>query len=290
MIFLKKILFLNIIASAVCLVMCSCSADKTQPATGKTAETTSQPFTERRVESSDGTYIFDKGGLLSPEDLKACNDYAGWLHDEKLINSAVITVSDLNGMTPYDYAADQFEAIYEGKGSGLLILINNATNEDIVYRTGSCFTNISQSSEDNAMYWATKEMIGNNYRNGIMRLLQLGELCNTYFIDNAQIFSYDEVKKFEKSLSQAKEDVCMIATRNGSKTSNEDILKVYYQRKFRDGKGIMLMLDTESGTVIAYSGEKLPSKLEKVMKDVNELSAKGDNTGAVNKIMEVFDK
>ena len=290
MIFLKKILFWEIIASAVCLLMCSCSSGKTPGSGSESVPATSQPFTERKVESADGTYVFDKAGLLSQVDLKACNDYAGWLHDEKLINSAVVTVSELNGKTPYDYAADQFEEIYEGRGSGLVILINNATNEDIVYRTGSCFTSISQSSEDNAIYWATKEIIGNNYRNGIMRLLQLGELCNSHFIDNAQIFSYEDIKRFEKSLSDIKEDVCMIATRNGSKTSNEDILKGYYQRKCKDGKGIMLMLDTESGSVTAYSAEKLPSKLEKAMKEVNEFSAKGDNTGAVNRIIEVFEK
>ena len=287
---MKKILFLGLIVSAACFAAMGCSSDKTPVAGGKSVQTTSQPFTERSVGSTDGTYIFDKAGILSSEALKACNDYAGWLYSEKLINAAVITTNDLNGKTPYDYAADEFGEIYEGKGSGLVILINNATNEDIVYRTGSCLTNISQSSENNALYWETKEIIGGDYRRGIMRLLQLGELCPAHFIDNAQIFGYEDICRFEKALSDVKEDITILATRNGSKTPNEDILKAYYSRKYKDGKGIMLMLDTESRSVIAYSAEKLPSKLEKVMKDVNGLSSKDDHTGAIDKVIEALTK
>ena len=290
MIFLKKILFLSLILSAACFVSIGCSSNKTPISGGKSVQTTSQPFTERSVGSTDGTYVFDKAGILSSEDSKACNDYAGWLYSQKLINAAVITTNDLNGKTPYDYAADEFGEIYEGKGSGLVILINNATNEDIVYRTGSCLTNIRQTSENNALYWETKEIIAGDYRKGIMRLLQLGELCPAHFIDNGQIFGYEDIRRFEKAFSDVKEDITILATRNGSKTPNEDILKAYYSRKYKDGKGIMLMLDTESGSVIAYSAEQLPSRLEKVMKDVNGLSSKGDYTGAIDKFIEAITK
>ena len=290
MIFLKKILFLSLILSAACFVSIGCSSNKTPISGGKSVQTTSQPFTERSVGSTDGTYVFDKAGILSSEALKACNDYAGWLFSEKLINVAVIITNDLNGKAPYDYAVDEFGEIYEGKGSGLVILINNATNEDIVYRTGSCLTNISQTTENNALYWETKELIGGDYRRGIMRLLQLGELCPEHFIDNAQIFGYEDIRRFENALSDVKEDVTILATRNGTKTPNEDILKAYYKRKYKDGNGIMLMLDTESRSVIAYSAEPLPSKIEKVMKDVNGMSSKDDYTGAIDKFIEVITK
>ena len=290
MIFLKNKYFIFYIIPFVCFSLFSCSSNKAPQNDNIAIEATSQPFTERNVESTDGTFIYDNAGLLGGDDLSACNNYAGWLYKNKLINSAVITVNDLEGMTPYDYAAEKYGEIYEGKGSGLIILINNASNEDIVYRTGSCLTNIGETSVDNAIYWATKDIVKNDYRRGIMRMLQLGELCPEHMIDNAQIFAYEDIKDIEKKLSKCKTDTALIATRNGSDTPNEEILKTYYNRKYGDNKGIMLMFDINTRTFIAYSADKLPSDLEKALKTANGLASKEDYVGAINKLIEAMGK
>lgn len=286
---MKKIFLAAIAASFSCLILTACSSDKFSQNTAKNREATSQPFTERNVESADGTYVFDKASLLSTKDIKACNDYAGWLYENKLINAAVITTNDLEGKAPIDYAIEQFNEIYEGKGSGLVVLINNATNEDIVYRTGSCLVNIGQKTADNAMYWATKEIIGNNYRNAVMRLLQLGEVCPEHMIDNSQVFAYEDIQPIEKRLSSLKKEVTVLSTRNGSAISNEEILKTYYKRKYKNGKGIMLMLDINTKTIIAYSDEKLPDKLKNDIKSANELAARDDYIAAVNKAIDLIE-
>lgn len=286
---MKKIFLTAITLSFSWLILTGCSSDKVSNETAKNREATSQPFTERNVEPSDGTYVFDKASLLSAEDLRACSDYSGWLYENKLINAAVITTNDLEGKAPYDYAAEQFSEIYEGKGSGLVVLINNATNEDIVYRTGSCLVNIGQKTADNAMYWATKEIIGGDYRSGIMRLLQLGEVCPEHMIDNSQVFAYEDIQPIEKRLSALKKDVTVLSTRNGSSISNEEILKTYYKRKYKDEKGIMLMLDINTKTIIAYSDEKLPDKLKKELRSANELAARDDYIAAVNKAIDLIE-
>ncbi len=286
---MKKIFLTAITLSFSWLILTGCSSDKVPSETAKNREATSQPFTERIVEPSDGTYVFDKASLLSAEDLRACSDYAGWLYENKLINAAVITTNDLEGKAPYDYAAEQFSEIYEGKGSGLVVLINNATNEDIVYRTGSCLVNIGQKTADNAMYWATKEIIGGDYRSGIMRLLQLGEVCPEHMIDNSQVFAYEDIQPIEKRLSALKKDVTILSTRNGSSISNEEILKTYYKRKYKDVKGIMLMLDINTKTIIAYSDDKLPDKLKKELRSANELAARDDYIAAVNKAIDLIE-
>ena len=121
---MKKFLFLTVFLSSAVLLTAGCAGHKTGSDDKNNIEATSQPFTERNVESTDGTYVFDNAGILSSQDFKACNDYAGWLYREKLINPAVVTVNDLKGKAPYDYAAEQYNKLYEGKGSGLLILIN----------------------------------------------------------------------------------------------------------------------------------------------------------------------
>lgn len=289
MIFLKKFLSAAVFTAAIGLTICSCAPKSSTYIPKHDVETTSQPFTEREVSSSEGTYVFDKAGLLSPEDAKACNDYAGWLYNKKLINTAVITVNDLGDKSPYDYAADAFADIYEAKGSCLIVIINNDTNEDVIYKTGSCLTNIGDKAQENALYWSTKEIMGGNYRKGIMRLLQLGELCPDHIVDNIQLFEYEQSQSLEKALASCKEDITLLASKNNSLTPNEDILKTYYKRKYMDGDGIMLMTDTKSKKIIAYSEEKLPKALDTALKSANELTAKEDYYGAVNSIVEAMD-
>ncbi len=289
MIFLKKFLSAAVFAAAVALTICSCSSKSSTYVPKHNVEATSQPFTEREVKAAEGTYVFDKAGLLSLEDTKACNDYAGWLYNAKLINTAVITVNELGDKSPYDYAADAFADIYEAKGSCLIILINNDTNEDVVYKTGTCLTNIGEKAQENAVYWSTKEIMKGDYRKGIMRLLQLGELCPDHITDNVQLFEYEQSKALEKALSSCKEDITLLVSKNNSTTPNEDILKTYYKRKYIDKSGIMLMLDTKSRKMIAYSEEKTPKELDTALKAANELTVKEDYYGAVNKIVEAMD-
>ena len=288
MIFLKKFISAIAFAAVIGLVFSGCSSKSSSKESR--AEATSQPFTEREVETAEGTYIFDKANILDAETLKACNDYAGWLYKEKLINAAVITVSDLEGKLPYDYAAEEYNKLYEGKGSGLVVLINNDTNYDSVFRSGACLYGISDKAEYNAVYWETKEVFNGDYRSAILRLLQLGELCPMHVIDNAQVFDTDQLNKIEKALSSCKEDVTLIASHNGSETPNDQILQQYYDRKYKNDKGIMFMLDTISGKIIVHSSEKISSDIEKALKDANTLSAKGDNYGAVSKILEALKK
>ncbi len=289
MIFLKKFLYTAFLLAVSCVFCFGCAKKESKTDSESTIQATSQPFTEREVTDTTGIFVFDKAGILSADDLKACNNYAGWLYNEKLINAAVITVSNLDGKTPYDYAAEEFGKIYEGKGSGLVILINNETDEDVIYKTGACFSVIDQKTQDNALFWATKDFVSKDYRKGIMRLLQLGEVCPSHIIDNAQVFEYDRVAALEKALASCKSDVTLLATLNGSSVKNEDILKDYYKRRYSLGNGIMLMIDTKSGSMIAYSDEKLSSGLEAALKDAGALTAKKDYFGAVNKIIEVLD-
>lgn len=288
MILLKKFISFTIAVLSLGLFLCGC-ASKNSSDDGSKTEATSQPFTERQVDTAEGTFIFDNAGLLSADDLKACNDYAGWLYSYKLINTAVVTTNDLGGKSPSDFALEQYNKIYEGKGSGLLVVINNDTNEDSIWRTGSCLSDISQTSEDNAVYWATKEIVGGSYRRGIIRLLQLGELCTDHVVDNTQVFSYDVMTSLDKALASCKSDITLLASRNGSSISNEDVLKSYYKRKYKNGEGIMLMADTNTKTMIAYSEEKTSAKFNQALIEANKLTAKNDYFGAVNKIVESLD-
>lgn len=238
---------------------------------------------QRIVETAEGTYVYDKAQLLSSEDFKACNDYAGWLYNEYLINAAVVTASDLGGKSPYDYAAEAYNEIYQGRGSGLLLLINNDTNNDLLYKTGCCLASIKQTDENTAFFWATRELINGDYKSAILRLMQLGESCSSFIIDNAEVFSEEQLSELSGLLALSSTKVTLLASSNSSATPNTEILKSYYDRKYKDGQGIMLMLDTKSKTIMAGVNEELPEELASALKEANLLAAKSDYVGAVKK-------
>ena len=93
----------------------------------------------------------------------------------------------------------------------------------------------------------------------------------------------------DKALASCKSDITLLASRNGSSISNEDVLKSYYKRKYKNGEGIMLMADTNTKTMIAYSEEKTSAKFNQALIEANKLTAKNDYFGAVNKIVESLD-
>ena len=134
----------------------STAAEQTVPTETETAST--EPATAPAVtvhpdlKPAEGTYVYDKSKLLDSETTQACNDYAELLYEKYLINVAVVTVDKLEGQDAYTYAAEAYNDIYEGMGSGLLFLYNNATGTDILYKTGSCQTYISDDAEKEALF------------------------------------------------------------------------------------------------------------------------------------------
>lgn len=251
-------------------------------------EATENKPVERVLEPAEGTYVYDKAKLLDAETIAACNDYTEWLYKNYLINAAVVTADKLGGRSPEEFASEAYNEIYAGKGSGLLLLINNDTNQDILLKTGSCQSNISEEAEKDAFYWSTRDIVAGDHKTAILRLLQLGEKCPGHVFDNAGIFSSEQVKALESALSGYKNNVSILATNNTTDKKNEEILKSYYERRYSDGRGYMIMLDSKTSEVIAYSKEPMPDKLSEVLKKAGELSKKGDNEAAVRLAAELF--
>lgn len=251
-------------------------------------EATENKPVERVLEPAEGTYVYDKAKLLDAETIAACNDYTEWLYKNYLINAAVVTADKLGGRSPEEFASEAYNEIYAGKGSGLLLLINNDTNQDILLKTGSCQSNISEEAEKDAFYWSTKDIVAGDHKTAILRLLQLGEKCPGHVFDNAGVFSSEQIKALESALSGYKNNVSILATNNTTDKKNEEILRSYYERRYSDGRGYMIMLDSKTSEVIAYSNEPMPDKLAEVLKKAGELSKKGDNEAAVRLAAELF--
>lgn len=286
-------LFISGVLISGCSVKKSESSEKGEIPTASNVSASAEEATENKpvervLEPAEGTYIYDKAKLLDAETIAACNDYTEWLYKNYLINAAVVTSDKLGERSPEEFASEAYNEIYAGKGSGLLLLINNDTNQDILLKTGSCKSNISEEAEKDAFYWSTKDIVAGDYKTAILRLLQLGEKCPRHVFDNAGIFSSEQAKTLEAALSEYKNDVSILATNNTTDKKNEEILKSYYERRYSDGKGYMIMLDSKTSEIIAYSKETMPDKLAEVLKKSGELSKKGDNEEAVRLAAELF--
>lgn len=293
---MKKI-FIVLLASGI--MFSGCSKDKSRSKTADNEQTSAQtvsentsdisetiPVSEHKpiehvLEPADGTYVYDNAKLFSAEDAAFCNDYAEFLYENFLINAAVVTTSVLDGRSPEDFAAEAYNRIYGGKGSGLLLLINNDTNKDILYKTGSCLRNIEAADENEAFYWSTRDIVEGDYKTAVHRLMQLGENCPQHVFDNGGILSDETLTSLEVSLVGYKNDVSILATTNSTDMTNEELLKSYYERRYHDGKGYMVMLDAKTSSVSAYSKEPMPTGYEDVLKKANELVKKGDAKGAL---------
>jgi len=302
MIFLNKISVIFIASLSALSLMAGCS-DKDKPKETKeesisvtesvteaaTSAITTEAPTEavvHDIEKAEGTYVYDYADILTDEAFEECNNYAEWLYEKYLINTAVVTTDSLDGLTPEQYAENAYIELYGGRGSGLLLLINNDTNEDFIYKRGSCLTSISQEAQSNEMYWATQDIVAGDYKSGILRLVKLGEECPKHVFDNGGIFTVEELASLEKLCEGT--EISVLATSNGTGTPNEEVCRSYYDRHYQGGNGFMVMLDTASDTLTAVSDGALPAGFETKINEANELAAAKNYSSAVSGLVNAL--
>ncbi|MBQ9956369.1 MAG: TPM domain-containing protein [Ruminococcus sp.] len=213
---------------------------------------------------AEGVYIYDNAKVLSQEDFSNCNNYAEWLYKNCFINVAVVTTDSIGDMTPAKYAETSYNDLYGNGGNGLLLLINNDTNEDYLFKTGACSYQISQDDEASAFYTATAEIINGDYKSAILRLLGLGE-ASQFVLDEAGVFLDDHFTDLETLCSQSQLNCSVVATGSSGAITTEQLCRSYYDRKYKDGSGVMIMLDTSIPSLTVVSDGLLPDNLNDII-------------------------
>ncbi len=300
MIFLNKFFVILLTAISSALLVTGCADDKskdsssaedipaTEAVTEAVTEEETQPATQppvRDFEKAEGTYVYDHAGIMSASAIEQCNNYAEWLYEKYLINTAVVTTDSLGEYEPAEYAENAYNELYGGRGSGLLILINNDTNEDYIYKKGSCLTAIEQELQDNELYYATREIVSGDYEAAVMRLLALGEQCSEYVFDNMGVLTAEGLSALE-SLCEGT-DIAVLVTSSGTSQTAEEVCRSYYERRFGDSVGYMLMLDTSSGIFTCVTEGTLPAGFEEKMESA-QTSAASDYAQAIGGLIEAL--
>lgn len=131
----------------------------------------------QRVTPAAGVYVYDFAERLTAEELAKCNEIAAKISNKIGISAGAVIAENLGGKVPYDYAEMCYKDLFGEAEDGILVLINDDSSYDYVYKKGICSELIDERSESEAMFHATKDIVGGNYRDGVLRLLNLGGLC-----------------------------------------------------------------------------------------------------------------
>lgn len=239
------------------------------------------------VKPAQGSYVVDNAKLLSDEEISKCNDYAEWIYENYLINICIATCDELGELSPYDYAKNIYTQQYGSLGSGMVILINNATNNDLIYKQGRC-ENIDKTAEDISMLSATKMIVEyNSYGSAIIELIKLAETLPKCVCDNSGVFTPEDINSLEELCGD--KNISLLATKNSSEKSDEEICGDYFKRRFADSDTsgntlIFLNTATDKFTVVT----DLTKDYENQIQSCNKLAAAKNYTEACKSMITFF--
>lgn len=262
------------------------TAPATEPATEAATQAEKKPA--EKIEPQEGKFVYDNAGVLTDEALSACTDIAKELYEDYLINAAVVTTGNLDGKSVYDFAADAYNTIYNGRGSGLLLVINEDSGNDYLYRSGSCGVFVDDDTVNSEFFWATKDIVAGDYQSAALRIMELGKRCPSHVFDNGGLFSREDIQAFEERLRNCSGNVAILATSNSTGSTNEEIARSYLERRFKDG-GYMIMIDTQSGSTLVVSDKELSSDMEKAVTEANKSAGKEDYAAAASTLIGAFE-
>ena len=212
-------------ALALVLLLTGCSAKKktdpalaTEPATEALAVVTEaatappRPIAERAasLQSAGDTYIFDELNVLSDKEKKQYNDYLGWLCGSRQIRAAAVLTGELDGASPEDFAKRYYETLFGSHETGFLVLINNDTNHDCIYRAGSCAA--LMSGTDTAIAKATPFLVEQKYADALEILLPAGESLSDRIFDRSNTLTAEQAKALDALAQASEKKVCVLLT------------------------------------------------------------------------------
>lgn len=226
------------------------------------AETPSEPqpsTASRHSGTVSSDYIKDNAGIMSDEDIRQCDQLIAELRSSRMLNAAVVTTNALGGAEPYNYAAECYNDIFgTDKNKGILFLINNDTNEDILYK--SEIMTIDSDAEKEALFKATQEIVAGNYGAAASEMLRLGEACPSHIFDNMGFFTPQQIADIEKAAAEygTELSVCTVGSLIDVDNTASNI---FYQRRYPEKNGILLLIEG-SGATAAYSDTNIPQNLK----------------------------
>lgn len=210
-------------ALALSLLLTGCGARlKPEPAAAQTpteetlavvteaATTAPRPIAERAasLQAAGDSYIFDEQNVLTDEEKKQYNNYLGWLCTSRQIKAAAVITDSLGGISAPEFARSYFETLFGGDASGFLLLVNNDTNEDQIYRAGT----FASQSADPARYIAkaTPALVEQRYADALELLLPVGETVSDRIFDQCNALTAEQRQTLAALANTSEELQCVL--------------------------------------------------------------------------------
>ena len=238
------------------------------------------PAIAERIQSfkNDGNvHIFDDEHLFSDEVTQKYNDYLEWLSVTRQISTATVITTHLDGVSPDEFAKGYYQSLFGKDSSGFLVLINNDTGKDFIYRQGVCATDMKDPSPE--IFRASPFLVEGNYSAALEILLTIGEQIPEFAFDRANAIKTNE----RVALSQkAKEtghiyDVIMIKLPKPAEgVSVEEQLNSFAEEKRQQlNAELLLLMDTRSKkcVIAGKPPDGLASEIQKLWKNKNIFDA-----------------
>ena len=159
---------------------------------------------ERSIET-DGKFVYDDDKILSDGEYEALNSYTAWFAKAFKMNAAVVLTKDIGDSDPDEYAENFYNDNYDG--DGLLFLINNDTNEDYIYRSGSVEEYLTDDKVDMLFPIISPMLAMEKYVSAAERVMEEAELSiPEYISDRSHTLDKDLMTECNDMLKDASGD------------------------------------------------------------------------------------
>lgn len=240
----------------------------TEPVEEVTEAVITEPAEVKIITPVKEIYVYDGAKVLSDEDFTECNNYAGWINKNLMLNTAVVITDKLDDMSPSEYAEKCFNDIFSNDiensiNNGMLLLINNDTNKDYIYKHGNVSSYINEKTEKESFFYATKSIVSGDFKPAINQLLSLAELCPNYVFDNSSLFTYEQINELESVLKENSDLNISVFTYDSAEKIN--ILDIY-KLHCNENSGTMMFINRNSNELSLVTDGKISGN-EKVQFD-----------------------
>jgi len=228
-------------------------------------------------ENAGNVHIFDEEHLFSEEVTQKYNDYLEWLSVTRQINTATVITTHLDGVTPEEFAKGYYQTLYGTDSSGFLLLINNDTGNDFIYRQGACASDMRDPSPE--IFRATPQLVEGNYAADLETLLTIGEQIPEFAFDRADAIKTNEQIALSEKAKETGHNyaVMMIKLPKPEEgISVEQQLTSFAEEKRQQlGAELFLLMDVRSQKCVIAGNppEGLNSEVQKLWKKKNIFDA-----------------
>ncbi len=253
---------------------------KEEPDEEEGTETTNQPslsIADRAGAVADITAhpVIDETGTLSEETLQQIEAIARTHSSQRMMNLAVVVTQDLAGESPGTFAKKYYQELFGKNSTGMLILINNASYEDVIHTSGVCSQMVTAEEKSLAIAKATPDLVEGSYGAALHTLLALCEEMPSHIFDRSEQLTqeqYDSLAALAKSAS-AEKRYCVLLTDSVAEEEEdaEEALNTYAEEQLAAlDADILLVVDTASLCCTIVS-EREWKQAEKICEEAEEL-------------------